>query len=184
KHEDSIEERIKLTRKLLVTVAMIMGAFLLVGSLVTTVLIPANLYADNGPANGRALAYLTHLHLGNAFGTVYDLSTVSILWFAGASGMAALLSLVPQYLPRYGMAPNWASARRPLVLFFTAVSFLITVMFRANVDAQAGPFATGLLVLITSAAIAVTLVVWRRGWFQRLAFMLISAAFIYSSVAI
>ena len=184
KHEGSLAERITLTRKLLVTVALVMGAFLLVGSLVTTVLIPAPLYANNGPANGRALAYLTHLYLGNALGTVYDLSTVSILWFAGASGMAALLSLVPQYLPRYGMAPNWASARRPLVLFFTAVSFLITLVFRANVDAQAGPFATGLLVLITSAAIAVTLVVWRRGWFQRLAFMFISSAFIYSSVAI
>ncbi len=182
--EKSIEQRIKYTRLLLVTVALIMGVFLLVGSLVTTVLIPGEMYAENGPANGRALAYLTHMYLGNAFGSIYDLSTVLILWFAGASGMAALLSLVPQYLPRYGMAPNWASARRPLVLFFTAVSFLITAVFRANVDAQAGAFATGLLVLVTSAAVAVTMVVWKRGWLLRSSFIVISAAFLYSSVAI
>lgn len=98
--------------------------------------------------------------------------------------MAALLSLVPQYLPRYGMAPEWASAKRPLVIFFTLVSVFITVVFKADVDAQAGAFATGLLVMITSASLAITALKWRQGWGYRLAFGTISAIFIYSSVVV
>lgn len=153
--------RIKNGCKLLIVAGIIMSIFLIPSSFITTLLIPPALFSEGGEANGRALAYLAHTYLGDIFGTVYDISTILILWFAGASAIAGLLSLVPKYLPRYGMAPSWAGAMRPLVIFFTVVAFGVTFYFKASVDEQAGAYATGVLVLITSAAIAATISVWR-----------------------
>ena len=47
-------------------------------SLVTTLLIPPAEFAKGGKAYGRALAYLSQNYLGDAYGTVYDLSTIAI----------------------------------------------------------------------------------------------------------
>jgi len=181
--EERPRGRIQGTRRLLAAAAAIMSVFLVASSLVTTLLIPQQQFTDGGKASGRALAYLAHGYLGNMFGTLYDLSTISILWFAGASAMAGLLNLIPRYLPRYGMAPQWARAVRPLVLVLTAVAFLVTWLFRADVNAQGGAYATGVLVLITSAAAAVTLSSRRAG--QRgltVAFATITLVLTYTTV--
>jgi hypothetical protein len=175
-----VAERVRNTRKLLATSAITMSVFLVSTSVVTTLLIPADKFRSGGPANGRALAYIAHLYLGNVFGSIYDLSTILILAFAGASAMAGLLNLIPRYLPRFGMAPEWARASRPLVLVFLTIAVTVTLVFHANVDAQGGAYATGVLVLITSASLAVTISVWRE--LLRWPFLLISLTFIYTTI--
>jgi hypothetical protein len=176
--------RIRGAKRLLTAAAVIMSIFLITSSVVTTLLIPPAEFQPGGSANGRALAYLAHDYLGNTFGSIYDASTIAILWFAGASAMAGMLNLIPRFLPRYGMAPHWARAVRPLVLVLTLGAFIITIIFRADVDAQGGAYATGVLVLITSAAVAVTLAA-RHAQQRRLtiAFGIVSLIFIYTTAA-
>ncbi|HEX8399332.1 MAG TPA: hypothetical protein VF644_17990 [Pyrinomonadaceae bacterium] len=204
-------KRIENTRKLLLIAALIMSFFLISSSFVTSTLIPAHEFCpavacedqhaikeypdcpcgqEAGKASGRALAFIAHekfgelfgATVGNVFGTMYDISTILILWFAGASAMAGLLNIVPRYLPRYGMAPEWARATRPLVLVFILICFAVTIIFRANVEAQGGAYATGVLVLMTSAAVAVTISAWRKLEKMRWAFLAISFVFGYTTV--
>ncbi len=197
--------RIRNTRKLLITAAFIMSFFLLTSSIIVCTLIPPEAFSrasTDDPAKkyalDRALAYLAHgdgpdkiALAGETFGTVYDISTVVILWFAGASAMAGLLNLVPQYLPRYGMAPEWARAIRPLVLLLTGINLAVTWVFNASVTAQGGAYATGVLVLMTSGCIAVVIERWRENkerirWRQRCpwGYLFITIVFIYTTLAV
>jgi hypothetical protein len=182
-HEDDQRHRpagrIRNTRKLLVTAALIMSVALIASSIVTTVLIPAKEFEVGGEAYGRGLSYLAHKFLGDQFGTAYDAATIVILWFAGASAMAGLLNLVPRYLPPYGMAPDWARADRPLVLVFTLISLIVTYAFDADVNAQGSAYATGVLVLMTSAGFAVTMAYWDQA--KRWMFGAMTVVFAYTT---
>jgi hypothetical protein len=67
------------------------------------------------------------------------------------------------------------------VLLFAAITFLITVLFEADVEAQGGAYATGVLVLMTSAAVAVTLH-YRARRAQFLGFAAITVVFVYTTL--
>ena len=189
--------RIRNTRKLLATAAIIMSCMLFGSSVVTAMLIDPKALITEGEAANRALAYVAHGEtslrinpmFGPVFGTIYDISTVAILWFAGASAMSGLLNLVPRYLPRFGMAPRWAEAVRALVLVFTGINLLVTWIFGASVSKQGGAYATGVMVLMSSGAIAVVIDLWlkRSGpWWRRLhwGYVAAMAVFIYTTIAI
>lgn len=183
-------ERVRATRLLLTAAAVIMSVMLVLSSFITTLLIPESAFRTGGDASGRAIAYLAHLYLGGIFGTVYDISTILILWFAGASAMAGLINLVPRYMPRFGMAPHWVAHRRPLVLILFFIAVVVTVVFNADVESQAGAYATGVLVLILSASIAVALalrhesvgVAGHRKSVLSLYFWIVSAVFAFALV--
>ncbi|MCI1256113.1 MULTISPECIES: amino acid transporter [Corynebacterium] len=157
------ESRIRLGRRLVLVSALVMSAFLIASSLCVTMLVPGEQLAAGGDANGRALAWLAHEQYGDVVGNVYDTATIAVLWFAGASAMAGLLALIPRYLPAFGMAPEWARRSRPMVVVLSAVAVVLVLVFRADVDAQSGAYATGVLVLLTSGAVAVTLSASRAG---------------------
>jgi hypothetical protein len=150
---------------------------------------------SGGRAANRALAFLAHGEagrinplFGTIFGTIYDISTVAILWLAGAGAMAALLHLAKRYAPRYGMTPKGGEAIGILMLSLTSINLFVTWLFNANVEAQIGAYTTAVLVLLCNNCLAVTIVDWhrRRGaWYVRFSwrYFALTLIFIYMTVA-
>jgi hypothetical protein len=159
--------RIRNTRKLLFTAALVMSIFLLGATLVTTLLIPASQFGPGGQATNRALAYLASGGsladgpgpatlgplFGPAFGTLYDFCTIALLCLAGTSIMTALATLLPRFLLRFGMELKWANRWGVLFVCFAIINLIVTLYFQASVQEQRGAYATGVLALILCACI-------------------------------
>jgi hypothetical protein len=157
--------RIRNTRKVLIAAALLMSTYLFTSVLITTLLIPPNELVAGGRAANRALAYLAHGAplteggpllpcCGIAFGTLYDAVTILVLCLAGTSVMTGLSLLLPHFLSRFGMEFRWARKWGIMLALFAVINLLVTVWFKASVDAQRGAYATAVLVLIAAAAIA------------------------------
>jgi hypothetical protein len=98
--------------------------------------------------------------------------------------MSGHINIVPRYLPGYGMAPEWGRAVRLVVVVYTAVSIVITLVFRADVNAQAGAYATGILAMLVSGAVAVTFsAIRRRSRRSALGFGVLTLVLLYSLIA-
>jgi len=167
--EDPPQTRIRNTRKVLIVAALIMATYLLASSFVTGLLIPFEQLQGDGKAVNRSLAYLAHggqltvgadpilPWCGSLFGTFYDFITVLILCLAGTSVMTALAVLLPQFLLRFGMEFKRAHRWGVLLILFGAINTVVTLYFQASVAAQRNAYASGVLVLMSSAAVATVL---------------------------
>jgi hypothetical protein len=195
------EGRIRNTRKLLVTAALIMAVFLLGSALVTTTLIPPEAFHDENGAKNRALAYLAHGGLmtnghsavqisplfGPWFGTLYDISSVIILSLAGTSVAMGLRNFVPTYLHRMGMEFEWAHKMGATLYIFTLVNLYVTLVYRADVVAQRGAYATSVLILMTSAGAGAVLDRWKTrsgSWPRRLPWFYLLVTIIFALTAL
>jgi hypothetical protein len=168
--------RIGRTWLMLALAALIMSLYLLGSVAVVTMLVPGGQFKAPGEAGHRALAYLAHGGLladgqyahsasplfGPVFGTVYDLSSVLILCFAGSSVMTALGMLLPRILLRFGMEFEWSHRWGVLFSMFALVNMCVTVFFRADVDDQRGAYATGVLALLLTTSLVAL-----RNWSKR-----------------
>jgi hypothetical protein len=97
---------------------------------------------------------------GAVFGTLYDLSTITILCLAGASVTLGLRSLVPQYLSSLGMELKWAHKVGAVLHLFNLINLITVTIFRASVAAQRWAYITSVVVLMSSAAVAAVIDLW------------------------
>jgi hypothetical protein len=189
--------RIRETRKLVSAAGLIMSIMLLGSSVVTTMLIRPEALLSDGPAANRALAFLAHGQtpvpisplFGTAFGTIYDVSTVATLWFAGASALSVLLNLAPRYVDEFSGTSLGTKTIWTLVLVSIGAALLVTWIFDAGVEAQAAACATMVLLWIASDCLGVMLVDWKRrrgAWYKKLSwrYLAVMLVFLYGAIAI
>jgi hypothetical protein len=175
--------QIRNTRKLMLTSALMMSGFLLGSALVTTLLMAPESLRAGGAGHERALASLAHGEalagdssardmnplFGPTFGTIYDISTILVLCLAGASVSLGMRSLLPQFLLRFGMELQWANATGLIFLIFNAINLVITMAFKASVDAQRSAYAISVLSLMACGGFATTMHLFRsRVWWRML----------------
>jgi len=65
-------------------------------------------------------------------------------------------------------------------VIFTLITFVVTIAFKADVEAQGGAYATGVLVLISSGAVAVAIMKWQQRH-HYLRYGAIAAVFLYTT---
>jgi len=122
-------------------------------------------------------SYVAHLYLGSGFGTIYDLSTMQ---FCGLQvhrrwqdfSISSLICHATVWHPT-------GHGQRGLIGLYGVAA--VTILFKADVEAQGGAYATGVLVLMSSAAFAVTLLAHHRRSKRTLAFGIITLVFLYTS---
>lgn len=177
--EDTAEQprgRVRGASRMLIVAALVMTLYLGAAVVVTTLLIDPEALRLGGAASHRALAYLAHGGrladgasasamnplLGSPFGTVYDVCTVLLLALAGTSVVLSMGGLVPRFLLRFGMEARWFHSWGGLMILFGALNLVATLWFRASVEAQRNAYATGVVALMTDAALVCTATSWRR----------------------
>jgi hypothetical protein len=146
---------------------------------------------EGGNVPGGPTAAEINPLFGPVFGTVYDLSALLILFLAGASVTISLRDLLPQYLTRYGMQMHWAQRIGLMLHLFNLIILIVVIVFRASISHQQGAYATSVLVLLGSAALAAAIDVgirWRRSFFapllQLLLFVVCAFFLVMAAIAI
>jgi hypothetical protein len=166
--------RVRHTRLILVTAAVLMCVLLLASTLVTTILVPADALTTDGRAANRALAYLAHGQplavdplgvcplAGPWLGAAYDLAVVAVLTLSGIVVMVGMRHLIPPYLYRLGMDWKWSQRWGVVAMLLGAVKVGVTYATDADPEAQRGAYLTGVLGVFAAASLAAVVDVWKR----------------------